>query len=362
MSGMPSISIRFLEQAATAIARGSRGAVGLVLRGAIPTTNPAVILSSTDIVSTWSTANKQYILDALTGYIETPQKVVCYFIAATAPTGSTDEDLYNEALQYFSKNHVDYLAIPTVATDEMETVVKTWVKNEWDNKNYTFVILPNTAADHESVINFTTDSIAVKTNTYTTEQYTPRIAGLLAGTPITISSTYAPLSEVDNVERLTSEERDAAVNAGKFILYHDGEKVKVGRGVTSFVTTTSTKGDSFKKIKLVNTMCFISTDIKKTIEDSYIGKYPNIYDNKVLLICAIRGYLDEMDRQQIIESDFTIDIDTEANANYLRSKGIDISSMTEDEIRKANTGDHVFLVGRMKLVDTMEDVDIPIYI
>ena len=36
--------------------------------------------------------------------------------------------------------------------------------------------------------------------------------------------------------------------------------------------------------------------------------------------------------------------------------------MTDDEIKKANTGDHVYLVGHMTLVDTMEDVDIPIYI
>ena len=36
--------------------------------------------------------------------------------------------------------------------------------------------------------------------------------------------------------------------------------------------------------------------------------------------------------------------------------------LTEDEIRKANTGDHVYLVGHMSLIDTMEDVDIPIYI
>jgi deoxycytidine triphosphate deaminase len=177
-----------------------------------------------------------------------------------------------------------------------------------------------------------------------------------------MSATYAPLAEVDDVEKLTKEQRDAAVNAGKFILYHDGEKVKVGRAVTSFTTTSSTKGESFKKIKLVDTMRMISTDIRRTIEDSYIGKYPNTYDNKVLLLCAIRAYLDELVREEIVDKGYTIDVDTEANATYLTSKGIDVSKMTDDEIKKANTGDHVYLVGHMTLVDTMEDVDIPIYI
>ena len=106
----------------------------------------------------------------------------------------------------------------------------------------------------------------------------------------------------------------------------------------------------------------ISTDIRRTIEDSYIGKYPNTYDNKVLLLCAIRAYLDELVREEIVGAGYTIDVDVEANANYLTSKGIDVSKMTDDEIKKANTGDHVYLVGHMSLIDTMEDVDIPIYI
>ena len=87
MSGMPSITVRFIEKAATAISRGQRGVVGLILRGAAPSTNPAVIVTESDIVSTWSNANKQYIKDALVGYTEKPRKVIAYFV----PT--TDEDL-----------------------------------------------------------------------------------------------------------------------------------------------------------------------------------------------------------------------------------------------------------------------------
>ena len=55
---------------------------------------------------------------------------------------------------------------------------------------------------------------------------------------MTISCTYAPLPEVSDVGRLTREAMDAAVDAGKFILFHDGEKVKVARGVNSLQTTT----------------------------------------------------------------------------------------------------------------------------
>lgn len=350
--GMPSITIRFIEKGVSAIQRGQRGVVGLILRGAVPGTNPVVVTTESDIVGTWSNANKQYVKDALVGYTEKPKKIICFFVAADA------ED-YSTALDYFSSQYVDYVAIPTVATDELESSVVSWVKNEWENHNQIIVVLPDVAGDFEGIVNFTTDSIKVGSNTYTSEQYTPRIAGMLAGTPMTMSATYANLDEVDDVDRLTKEQQDAAVAAGKFILFFDAEKVKTGTAVTSFTTTTSEKGDSFKKIKLVDTMRQITRDIYSTVRDSYIGKYPNTYDNKVMLCNAIMGYFKQL--TDIVEN-YSIDIDAEANATYLESKGIDTSDMTTEELRHANTGDKVYLTAKMNLVDVMENIDIPIYI
>lgn len=350
--GMPSITIRFIEKGVSAIQRGQRGVVGLILRGVVPSTNPVVVTTESDIVGTWSNANKQYVKDALVGYTEKPKKIICFFVTADAAD-------YSTALDYFSSQYVDYVAIPTVATDELESSVVSWVKNEWENHNQIIVVLPDVAGDFEGIVNFTTDNIKVGSNTYTSEQYTPRIAGMLAGTPMTMSATYANLDEVDDVDRLTKEQQDAAVAAGKFILFFDAEKVKTGTAVTSFTTTTSEKGDSFKKIKLVDTMRQITRDIYSTVRDSYIGKYPNTYDNKVMLCNAIMGYFKQL--TDIVEN-YSIDIDAEANATYLESKGIDTSDMTTEELRHANTGDKVYLTAKMNLVDVMENIDIPIYI
>ena len=350
--GMPSITIRFIEKGASAIQRGQRGVVGLVLRGTVPTTNPVPVVTENDIVSTWTAANKQFVKDALIGYTQKPKKILCYFVAANA------ED-YSDALDYFSSQYVDYVAFPTIATDELESSVVSWVKNEWENHNPIITVLPEVTGDFEGIVNFTTEDIKVGSNTYTPEQYTPRIAGLLAGTPMIMSATYATLNEVDDVARLTKEQQDAAVAAGKLILFFDAEKVRVGTAVTSFTTTTSEKGDSFKKIKLVDTMRQISRDIYSTVRDSYIGKYPNTYDNKVMLCNAIMGYFKQL--TDIVEN-YSIDIDAEQNATYLQSKGIDTSGMSTEELRHANTGDKVFLIAKMNLVDVMENIDIPIYI
>ncbi len=75
---------------------------------------------------------------------------------------------------------------------------------------------------------------------------------------MTISCTYAPLNELSDITRLTKSEADAAIEAGKFIFVHDGEKVKVGRGINSFVTTTDGKGEAYKKIKIVEAIDMIN--------------------------------------------------------------------------------------------------------
>ena len=237
-------------------------------------------------------------------------------------------------------------------------------------------VLPNAdTADCEGVIDWTSSLYRVETingesttQEYTPEQCTPRIAGLLAGTDLTISATYAPLTDYDDTSRLNKEERNAAVGAGKLIAIWDGEKVKLDRAVTSFVTTTGTKGDSFKKIKLVECMDMIKTDIRSTIQDSYIGKYANSYDNKCLLITAINGYFKTLVAEGIIESG-SAEIDIAAQRTYLETIGKNVTvngstkkpaDLSDDEVKVANTGSHVFLRATVTLIDAIEDVDMVI--
>lgn len=56
----------------------------------------------------------------------------------------------------------NYLAIPTVETDQKAQEVATWVKTMRDVKKKKIkAVLPNTAADNEGIINYTTET-AVK--------------------------------------------------------------------------------------------------------------------------------------------------------------------------------------------------------
>lgn len=353
--GLPNISIAFKTAAVAAVQLSQKGVVGLIIKDS-KKNGPTVITSTTEIPGEFEEANKEYIARTFYGYVNAPSKVILY----TLPKES--ENL-SEALNYMATQTIDYLVGPPDTDSTEAGEITTWIKSQWNLGMVPRAVLPKTEADHEAIINFTAEEIAVGEQTYTAAQYCSRIAGLLAGTPLNISCTYAPLSEVTDIDRKTKDEMDTEIDEGKLILYHDGRKVKIGRGVNSLTTTTQDKGEQFKKIKVVDTVATIKRDIQITAQDSYIGKYANSYDNKCLLITAIRGYFSQLESDGVLESgQSTVDIDMDAQRTYLQSIGVDPSSMTEQEIRSANTGDKVFLAASIKILDAIEDIDLKIMI
>lgn len=356
--GLPSIDIAFKSTAAAAIGRSQKGTVGIILEDTAGT-GAHQLTSVTQIPTTWGTVNQQYVKQAFEGYICPPKKVVVYVI----DTENASESL-TQALNYMAKQSIDYLVgMPDLESSEAATIAS-WVGTQRSNYHSVVkAVLPNTASDKEWIVNFTTAGIKTKDATYAAAGYCARIAGLLAGTPMTISVTFAALPEVSDITRLTAAGMDTAIDAGELILMHDGSKVKVARGVNSLTTTTQDKGAQFKKIKIVEAMDMIGHDIRVTAQDSYIGKYANSYDNKLLLISAIKGYLLSLENEGILEGGSSeVSIDVDAQNAYLTGIGVDTSELSEQQIKEYNTADKVFLKASIKILDTIEDITLNIAI
>jgi hypothetical protein len=355
--GLPSIEIIFKSVGITAIQRGERGIVALILKDTVPATNPLVMDSPDDIPTNLTPDNIAEINRAWIGYVNPPKRVIAYVIAADAPEYTTAE-IYLETIKW------DYVAVPAIASGET-TAFATWIKSCRDDKGLKVkAVLPDTVTDHEGIINFATDGIIVGTTTYNAAQYCSRIAGMLAGTPLYMSATYAPLAEVDDVvPHNTKAQFDTLIDAGKLVLINDGEKVKIARAVNSLTTTTEDKGTDFQKIKIVDILDQVYDDITTTANDSYIGKYANNYDNKCLLITAINAYLASLVSSQLLDSNETnaVNIDTAANILYLQGEGTDTSTMTAKQIKEANTGSEVLLTGNITPCDAMEDITLNLY-
>jgi hypothetical protein len=332
-----------------------------------------------DIPSGVADTTAEQIKLALIGYQTTPIKVVVYGMAVNETEGedSNLEEAYTTAMKAWESIKFDYLAIPTVSTDGKADDVASWVKSMRTKKKRIKAVLPHTAADNEGVINYTINknvygeditqvdgSIVHTTTEYTCEQYCSRIAGLIAGTPLQISATFAPLSELDDCTRL--DDIDEPVGKGEFTVFYDGEKVKTNRAVNSFVTTVEGKGDSYKKIKIVDAMDLIADDITTTVQDSYLGKYVNSYDNKCVLIAAIKAYFMQLKLDKIISDDYEVGFDIDALKAYHLGTGKyteeQLAAMTDIEIAKLDTGSRVFLKASITIMDAMEDIDLPIAI
>lgn len=356
---MPSITITFSEVGIASIQRSQKGVVAMIIQDEAEAVRGGHSLTSvTDINSTLGVLgveNRAQINFAFMGYVNPPRKVLVYVMDGATKT-------LDDALKYFATQSFDYITGPSnIDTADSQKIVS-WIKSERKINHTAKAVLPNCPADSEGVINFATEKIMAGEKEYTTAQYCSRIAGLIAGTPMTISATYAPLPETTDCTRLTDEEMNTAVDAGQFIVFYD-DGVLTGRAVNSLKTLIQGKGKKFQKIKIVEAMDMIQNDIRTTGRKYYTGKYSNSYDNKCLLITAIQGYFEQLERGDILaKGQSFVELDMEAQMNYIKSNGGDPGSMSEQEIKEADTGSTVFIKIRCKILDAIEDIIIPITI
>lgn len=219
--GLPAMNITFVARAQNSAKRLDRGFVGMVLKDAkVPSGNPVTIFSSEDIPEELGTDNKNQIALALRGNDTAPQKVVVYVLA----TAETD---YSKAFKYFERKKVDWMCFPSAKKDSQTQKITDWVKAQREAHNRVKAVLPETEADTEGIVNYATKTVTADGKSYTAETFCSRIAGLIAGTGSDQSVTFAVLDDVTACEDLDRKSVEAAIDAGKFVLFDDGEKIKV---------------------------------------------------------------------------------------------------------------------------------------
>lgn len=374
---MPTLTILFQQRAQTTIARSQKGVAALILRDALTAGQAWSLTSTAQIPEKLGKVNQDAVRRVFKGGVNPPRKVLVYCLGAE-DTLDTETDVQAEgseeaaaepkpgsgaaALKWLGTQKFDYLAGPADLSEAEAAVIKEWIIKKREDDHVIFkAVLPGCAANNEGVVNFTASGIQVEGDVFDAASYCGRVAGLIAGTPMKQSVTYAALPEVEDINRLSALEEDEAVGRGELILTHDGEKVKFGRGVNSLTTTTG-RSEVWRKIKIVELLDLLQWDLRLAIQDNYIGKFQNSYDNKLLLITAVKLYLQALAKDQLIEADFSCDIDVEEQDAYLQSVGVATAEMTERQIREANTGTYVFLAIDIKPIDAIEDVKIKIYL
>lgn len=350
--GLPDLVLEFTQKASSVIERSSRGVVCLLLND---TTGTQAVTPYSDLLEVaeedWTAENYKYLRLAFLGK---PSQVLA--VRGEAASGAVD---VQKSLPLFGCLNFDYFAFPECTAADAEALGSFFDTQKRTKYKKWKAVLPKAAADSAAVINLATDGITIlmdgQAEAVTTAAYTARIAGLLAGLPLTQSSTYCVLDEV--VDVIQAEDPDAAVDAGELVIIFDGEKFKIGRGVTSLVTPSDSMPEDFKKIKLVESADIVRTDILTTFEDTYVGKRINNYDNKQMFIGAVMTYFKSLE-DVLVDKDagYSVALDTEANRKYAEEHGTDTTGMTELDINRLNTGSLLAIAANVKFLDAMEDL------
>lgn len=352
--GLPKININFFGELKTKVKRNPAGVVALILKDDTQS-GDTFIYKKDDKPEGWSSENLDYIQMAFEG---NPRQVIVERVDTTSEN-------YEVALNRLKNKRFNYLAIPGIDGADTDAIVL-WIKERRSKDKKKFkVVLPNTKGNDESIINFTARNIVTKEGQeYTTSEYTARIAGVLAGLPFNRSATYFVLDELESIHEIDNP--DEAIDNGELILFNDGENIKIGRGVNSLTTIKpeDKKNEDFKSIRVVEIMDMIHDEIYANFVNNYVGKYSNIYDNQVLFLNEInRGFV-ELEGLELLDpaGENRAWIDVEAQREAWESIGTDTSDWDDQRVKENPFKRNVFLAGKIRIADTMEDLEFNIEI
>ena len=358
--GLPELIFSYRAAAEQVVARSRQGVAALLLQDAGLTAGVYTVAQEADIPSELGADNADYVKRCLVGAATRPRKVYLSVVGT--------EVTADVALEQLTPLDYDYVAgFPDADATDAEALANAVITKRKGNYIGKAVVAGH-AADNVGVINFTTSGIKAAAGTYSgitlekkeadAEGYCSRIAGILTGAPQAGSATGWALPEVTAVAAQTDQEANAAIEAGKLILHHDGRKVRVARAVNSKTTIGAGETEVLKKIKAIETIDLIHYYAITTADDEYRGQCANNYDNKCLLIAALRTFLQDMEPVVLAEGTSGADIDLEATRAYLIEEGVDVTDMSDDEIRRSDTGSYVFIALYGYILDAMEDFHI----
>ena len=358
--GLPNITFALEKAATTVSSRLNAGRVALLMIATNSSSSEEgyedveaglyLVARESDIPAGLSDDHKAFIKSALIGYLNAPEAVY------VSIEGEAIAD-FDSAIARLSQISYDYVA---TCEDDWRDDLATYVKTARTGRYIGKAVIDNGTDNDPGVIRLLATGIEVDGEEIE-YPYTARIAGLLAGTPPEASATYAALPEVTAVDELLDP--DASVDAGNLILVDDGRQIKLGRAVTSKSTLAAGELPLLKKIKLVAGVDLIRYGAITTIEDEYLGKCANSYDNKCILITALRAYMSKLEDNGVLVSGSSgAELDADAIRTYLLTAAAGdeaeiarIKSLSDPALRKEDTGSHVFIRLLGKLQDAMED-------
>lgn len=352
--GMPSITITFRQLAATAVTRSARGIMALIVKESVDTAKVQKISSYLELEESDFTADNYALIKS--AFVAPPSKM--YLI--TVPTGITTSEL-KTVLDGVTFNWAVYASSASADQEALVAYVKDRNANKEGHRSKALVYNVSTSDDMH-IVNFTTTK-AINVDGVEVDGWKllPRIGGLICGLSMTQSATYKVLA--DYVSCVEPADLDAAVDAGQLFLFNDEGKVRLARAVNSLQSLTGNVTEDMKSIAIVEAMDLILEDIYTTFKNDYLGRYKNSYDNQSLFIAAVNAYFKDLAKEEVLDINYDnkagVDVEAQRDA-WLGAGKAEAAEWDELTVKNNTFKRKVFLEGKVKILDAMEDLIFPI--
>lgn len=264
---------------------------------------------------------------------------------------------YTDAFVDFEKEQFNIFVLDGITDSSLQASLKSWIERLREEGYGVMAVIGGSATDdkssdavtkaiqrgasmnYEGIVNVGVGAYLDGVE-YSSSDVACWVAGLIAGQTLAQSTTYAvaPFSDVNR--RWTRSEMEESVNKGVFLLFWDGEKVKVLRGINTLISLREGQNEAWKKVRAIRVMDSINNDLVKTAEDNYIGKVNNTSAGRNALVMACREYMRTLALGGVIEADGW---DVKLDPDYYN-----------DEV--SIPADEVYIRWEARLTDVMEKI------
>lgn len=347
---LPGLYVRFIQKAIAAISVGSRSKVA-TLKFTWDTAGGTAVANKvyrvTNLADAQTLFGATYVDDIKNMIIGGASEVVVTTVTEASPETGTN---WTAALQMLETYQFHVYVNPPSAPSDLVSDAYTWVKSaKTDGLNFVAVFAD--PASEGSVSALTTFAGTVKdeyvvfvgggvTNPdgsqVTGDMYACYIAGLIAGTRIDGSLTYAKVPFAETITRYRNPDVKTLLAAGVLVTVMDGDTPKIEQGLT----LGDTSKQEFDKIRTVRAKQQMIDDINSAVNENYIGKITNNPDGQIAVINAIKGYLQTLADANVVGAGFTVALDK----------------------TQASTGSNLYIVVGVTFFDSIEYVYLTINI
>ncbi|WP_315074072.1 phage tail sheath C-terminal domain-containing protein [uncultured Clostridium sp.] len=252
-------------------------------------------------------------------------------------------------------NENGWLSVPQITTDEDKKKVADFVKAQRKDEDYPIkAVLYNYESDDDGIVNFT----AADLGEIASNVYTAQVAAQLCTLGANESITNHIAKNTTNCD--VKADNDDCVSKGQLFLYNNGKNIIYSRGVNSLQTISEDQAESLTKIRIVEVIDLVKSDMREIFEQSYLGKFGNSYKNRKTLINTLNSYLKTLSTDGYLSNDEIsfAELDVEASKKYLEGQGINTDDMKDEEVLSQKFGSYVFTKVTLYCMDTIEDINI----